>query len=98
MRGPIATLTYRISDFISNSMGSRRSDSPLGLASRVASLCWVLVIGLLVMQARVQASYWHDREKLWRYEVAIAPDNFVARVNLGLVLDAKGQIDADHGV
>ena len=54
----------------------------------------VLVIGLFVMQARVQASYWHDSEKLWRYEIAVAPDNFVARVNLGLVLDAKGQVDA----
>ena len=27
----------------------------------------LVLIGLLVMQARVQASYWHDSEKLWRY-------------------------------
>ena len=54
----------------------------------------LLLIGLLVMQARVQASYWHDSEKLWRYVLSKAPDNFVAHVNLGLILDEKGQIDA----
>jgi tetratricopeptide (TPR) repeat protein len=58
------------------------------------SFTGLLLIGLLVMQGRVQASYWHDSEKLWRYVVSVAPDNFVARVNLGLVLDEKGQVDA----
>ena len=54
----------------------------------------LLLIGLLVMQARVQASYWHDSEKLWRYVLSRAPDNFVACVNLGIILDAKGDSDA----
>ena len=58
------------------------------------SFAGLLLIGLLVMQARVQASYWHDSEKLWRYALSVAPDNFVARVNLGLVLDEKGEVDA----
>ena len=58
------------------------------------SFAGLLLIGLLVMQARVQASYWHDSEKLWRYALSVAPDNFVARVNFGLVLDEKGQVDA----
>ncbi|HEU0210102.1 MAG TPA: tetratricopeptide repeat protein [Candidatus Udaeobacter sp.] len=60
----------------------------------VLTFAGLVVIALLVMQARVQASYWHDSERLWRYVLAIAPDNFVAHVNLGLVLDAKGQVDA----
>jgi protein O-mannosyl-transferase len=58
------------------------------------STAGLVLIALLVMQARVQTSYWHDSEKLWRYVVGLAPDNFIARVNLGLVLDERGEADA----
>jgi Flp pilus assembly protein TadD len=54
----------------------------------------LLLIALLVMQARIQASYWHDSEELWRYVLSKAPDNYVACVNLGVILEAEGQIDA----
>jgi protein O-mannosyl-transferase len=58
------------------------------------SVIALVVIGLLVMQARLQASYWHDSETLWRYAIGVAPDNFIAHVNLGLVLDQKDEVNA----
>jgi tetratricopeptide (TPR) repeat protein len=58
------------------------------------SVAGLIIIGLLVLQARVQASYWHDSETLWRYVLGVAPDNFIAHVNLGCVLDEKGETDA----
>jgi tetratricopeptide (TPR) repeat protein len=54
----------------------------------------LVVIGLLVMQARIQASYWHDSETLFRYALSVAPDNFIAHVNLGLFLDQKNEVNA----
>jgi len=58
------------------------------------SVTALVVIGLLVMQARVQASYWHDSETLWRYVLSVSPDNFIAHVELGLVLDQKNEVNA----
>ena len=76
----------------SDSMGSRRSDSRAGLGvARLLTFAGLLVIGLLVMQARVQASYWHDSEKLWRYEIVVRPITLLPALTWDLFLMRKGR-------
>ncbi|MGB8356481.1 MAG: tetratricopeptide repeat protein [Chthoniobacteraceae bacterium] len=47
----------------------------------------------MVMCARVQASYWHDDETLWRHAIACTADNYMATSNLGNALLKNGQAD-----
>ncbi len=61
---------------------------------QLLSFAGLLLVALLVMQARVQASRWHDSETLWRYILSKDPNNYVACVSLGTIFDQKGQIDA----
>ena len=52
----------------------------------------LLLIGLLVMQARVQASYWHDSEKLWRYVLVWRPITLLPVLIWDLFLMRKGRV------
>ena len=54
----------------------------------------LILIATLLMRTRVQASYWHDSEKLWHHALGVDGNNFVAHTNLGLALDDKGQPEA----
>ena len=54
----------------------------------------LVVIAALTMSAHVQASYWHDSERLWRHVLDTAPNNYVAHTNLGLALNQDGQVEA----
>jgi tetratricopeptide (TPR) repeat protein len=53
----------------------------------------VLVIGGLLLQARVQASYWRDNKTLWRHSLACTTGNYVAHNNLGRAFFKARQFD-----
>jgi tetratricopeptide (TPR) repeat protein len=53
----------------------------------------IVSVAALALCARVQTSYWHDSEKLWRHAIACTPDNVTARNNLGLALLDQGRLD-----
>lgn len=60
-------------------------------ARAVRNALVVGIIGTLALCARVQASYWHDRETLWRMTVARTSENAPAYVNLGQALYENGK-------
>ncbi len=60
----------------------------------ILTVAALVVIATLLMRTRIQASYWHDSEKLWHHALGVDGNNFVAHTNLGLALDEKGQPDA----
>ncbi len=49
------------------------------------------VVAALMGCAWHQTSYWHDSETLWTHTLECEPDAVVAHVDLGVVLDLKGQ-------
>jgi tetratricopeptide (TPR) repeat protein len=51
------------------------------------------ILAALLVDARVQASYWRNSETLWRHALACTPDNNFARNNLGVALVERGQRD-----
>ena len=60
----------------------------------ILAVAAVVVIALLLMRTRAQASYWHDSETLWHHALSVDENNFIAHTNLGLALDEKGRSDA----
>jgi protein O-mannosyl-transferase len=48
---------------------------------------------LCLVRARQQVGYWKESETLFRHALAVTKDNWLAHINLGETLDAKGQID-----
>jgi tetratricopeptide (TPR) repeat protein len=48
---------------------------------------------LCVALTRQQIDYWKDSETLFRHALAVTEQNFLARNNLGVVLDHQGQSD-----
>src|SRR5665213_3356046 len=52
-----------------------------------------MVIGVLAICSFLQAAYWKDSESLWTHTLVCAPDNLVARNNLGSVLMNEGRLD-----
>jgi tetratricopeptide (TPR) repeat protein len=50
------------------------------------------IIGLLSWHAWIQTSYWRDSETLFKYTLAVSPNNDVAENNLGIVFLGKGQL------
>ena len=53
----------------------------------------ILVIGALTWCAWVQASYWHDSERLFRHALSVTTNNDVADNNLGIVFLGQGKLD-----
>jgi len=52
----------------------------------------VLTVGCAVA-TRAQLAYWRDSEALFRRMIAIDPDNHVGHLDLGPILEARGQVD-----
>jgi Flp pilus assembly protein TadD len=48
-------------------------------------------LGSLMVAAHVQAGYWRDSAELFRRDIEVAGDNFLARMNLGGALSAAGK-------
>jgi protein O-mannosyl-transferase len=46
-------------------------------------LAATIIIALFALDARVQASYWHDTERLWNRTFAVTKQNEIAHFNLG---------------
>src|SRR5581483_8805763 len=53
----------------------------------------LLIVAVLSWCAWVQASYWHDSEKLFRHTLAVTTNNDVAENNLGIVFLGQGKVD-----
>jgi tetratricopeptide (TPR) repeat protein len=51
-----------------------------------------MVIAVLVVQARIQTSYWRDSEVLWRHTLAVTSHNQIAHNNLATVLGRQGRL------
>ena len=64
---------------------------------------WVLggmaaiILPVLVMAARLQASYWRNTETLWAHALACNPANDVAHFDLGTYLLDRGRVDEAIG-
>lgn len=61
---------------------------------RVACVTGVVAIALSVGLSANYVRQWKDSETLFRHVIAVAPDNFLAHNNLGLVLKERGDIAA----
>jgi protein O-mannosyl-transferase len=59
----------------------------------ILSTATAIIIGLLSWHAWIQASHWRDSETLFKYTLAVSPNNDVAENNLGIVFLGKGQLD-----
>jgi len=57
----------------------------------IMGLVTAVVIGVLIVCAHVQTSYWKNSETLWNRALACNPRNDVAHYNLGDALSAKGE-------
>jgi tetratricopeptide (TPR) repeat protein len=51
------------------------------------------VLGLLMLCARQQTSFWRESESLWRHTLSRTSGNLFALNNLGGVLEQKGELD-----
>jgi Flp pilus assembly protein TadD len=59
----------------------------------VSSVAGGVAIVLCLGLTHRQLGYWQDTEILFRHALAVAEDNYFARVELGAALDQKGRID-----
>jgi tetratricopeptide (TPR) repeat protein len=59
----------------------------------ILSTATAIIIGLLSWHAWIQTSYWRDSETLFKYTLAVSPNNDVAENNLGIVFLGKGQLN-----
>lgn len=59
----------------------------------VPALPGVIVVALLTLTARVQASYWEDTERLLQHSVDVMPTNFTALRGLAGLLSRDGRHD-----
>jgi tetratricopeptide (TPR) repeat protein len=53
----------------------------------------LILILALAWEAWRQTAYWRDSKSLWTHTLAVTSDNYVAHNNLGLALQASGQLD-----
>jgi tetratricopeptide (TPR) repeat protein len=53
----------------------------------------VILVGALMIRARIQVTYWRNSESLWTRALECNPANFVAQNNLGSALLQQGKID-----
>jgi protein O-mannosyl-transferase len=56
----------------------------------IAFPAMVLVVGVATF---CQLPYWRSSESIFRHTIAVAPENFMAEMNLGVALDAAGKQD-----
>ncbi len=66
-----------------------RQRVPRALLSGVA----IVMVGVLLIAARAQTSYWRDSEALWTHTLACTADNTVAHSNLGNAYYELGRLD-----
>ena len=59
----------------------------------VLGLLSISILTPLLFCARIQASYWHDSERLWAHTLACTVDNTIAEQNLGEALHEQGKTD-----
>ena len=59
----------------------------------VLSASAAFVLGTLSILSWRQTTHWRDSETLWRYALAMTPQNDVAEVGLGAILFERGEID-----
>jgi protein O-mannosyl-transferase len=60
---------------------------------RVAAGAASVAIVVLCTVTRQQVGYWKDSASLFRHSLAVSPDNYGARINLGNALFSKGRLD-----
>jgi len=59
----------------------------------IISLFSLVVIPVMMLVSRHQASFWRDSETLFRHAVSVASGNYLAHNNLGAVLMEKGDME-----
>ena len=52
----------------------------------------VLLLCILAVASRQQVRYWHDSVALWEHTLAVTPDNFFARTDLGFAYEEAGRL------
>jgi protein O-mannosyl-transferase len=58
-----------------------------------ATVLAVALVGLLAVRSARQIAVWRDGESLWRYELVQAPESWLARNNLAMVLIDQQRLD-----
>ena len=59
----------------------------------VVTSAGIILVAAFSILSWKQTAHWRDTETLWRYTLAITPDNDVAHAGLGGILFVRGQID-----
>lgn len=57
--------------------------------ARIGSVVW---IGLLAILTARELPHWRNSEAIFRRTLQVSPDNFMAHLNLGVALDARGAL------
>jgi Flp pilus assembly protein TadD len=84
LMGVFLALTWGVAELVSRWRGP---------ALACAGAAVALMILLCLVRARQQVGYWKESETLFRHALAVTQDNWLAHINLGEALDAKGQTD-----
>lgn len=66
---------------------------PFGWQRQVLSVAGPIIVALLAGLAGIQASYWHDTERLWNRTLAVTGRNDLAHFNLGEFLLKNHRLD-----
>lgn len=66
---------------------------PRAAAMRLLVPATVLLILAAALVSRQQVRYWHDSIALWEHALAVTPDNFLARTDLGFARAENGDLD-----
>jgi protein O-mannosyl-transferase len=59
----------------------------------IPGIAAALILATCLMLTENQLRYWHDSETLFTHALAVTEDNHVARVDLGVALELKGEPD-----
>ncbi len=67
--------------------------APARRSRRAAAVAAVAVLLVLSVLTRFQVGYWRDGVALFEHSVSSLPDNWLAHLNLGVVLASRGKLD-----
>jgi tetratricopeptide (TPR) repeat protein len=73
--------------------GCREVALQLRIPAFVAAATTVAVVLVLGALTHYQLGHWHDGESLWRYTLRVTERNYMAHVNLAMVLAEQGRAD-----
>jgi Flp pilus assembly protein TadD len=84
--GLFLIVVWGVADLVPRT-GTARRVTQVGVSCLAAA-----VLLTLTLLTRNQVAFWHDSVTLWEHSLAVTPDNFLARTNLGWAYQESGQL------